>query len=316
MSRIFHFSIIFLIVFSDQAAFSQIQVQINSGNPVFPFPQFYTYQNPTQKLDNLATRNGQGVTHAEMEQTIRDAYQIMMNRAKKTGTKLNGVDYIKFTSVPDCSEGSGYALLAAAAMADKATFDGLWLWIHDNALNKAPSYSTGQAAPDYLYSALPGWQNIKGTNSATDGDVDMALALYTAYCQWGEFMGINDSKGKPISYKRDCIDFLKGLTDTLPYANSAGATLICGDIGMDGYIKGGDTWVELTDWASSTARSGFAKPPNFGGPKSLNASSIFMNSPISYRRKTLHSMHGISSSSSGAKPHRIGLWGKCLPIRV
>jgi conserved repeat domain len=241
-------------------------VYINSGNPAFPFPQFLPYQNPTATLGNLATHSGVGVTHWEMEQTIRDAYRIMMNRASKPGGGVGGTDYVYFNSNPSCTEGDGYAMLAAAAMADKKTFDGLWLWIHDNAMNKVVSYSTGQAAPAYLYSTLPGWQNTKTTNSATDGDVDIALALFTAYKQWGEFMGTNDSKGNPISYKHDLVEFLKGMTDTLPFASNP-AMLICGDIGMDGYIKGGDTWTEMTNWASNTAQSGFLKAPNYGGPQ-------------------------------------------------
>jgi uncharacterized repeat protein (TIGR01451 family) len=239
-------------------------IHINSGNPKFPFPQFLPYQNGT--LGNLATHSGVGVTHAEMEQTIRDAYRIMMNRAHTTGTTLNGIRYIKFESTPDCSEGDGYGILGAASMADKMTFDGLWLWIHDYALNKDTSYSTGQPSPAYIYSSLVGNTNVSGTNSATDGDVDVALALYTAYMQWGEFMGINDSRGNPISYKHDLIQFLKGLTDTLPFSLNP-TTLVCGDIGMDGYIKGGDTWTELTNWASNTAQSGFLKPPNYAGPQ-------------------------------------------------
>ena len=254
-----------LFILFKLTVFSQITVNINSGNPAFPFPQFLAYDNPTQKLDNLATHNPPGLCHAEMEQSIRDAYQIMMNRASKTGVQLNGIYYILYKSSPDCSEGDGYAMLAAAAMADKTTFDGLWLWVHDNAMNKVTSYSTGQAAPVYNYSTLPGWTNTAGANSAADGDADIALALYTAYQQWGQFMGINDSRGNPISYKHDLIEFLKGMTDTIPfYANPA--TYDCGDIGMDGYIKSGDTWSELTNWASDTSRSGFLKTPNFAGP--------------------------------------------------
>ena len=264
------FLLFFLTIFSFSAqAWTPIDsVYINSGNPKFPFPQFLPYQNGA--LGNLATHSGVGVTHAEMEQTIRDAYRIMMNRAHYdtvSKTTLNGVRYIKFESSPDCSEGDGYGLLGAASMADKKTFDGLWLWIHDNALNKDTSYSTGQPSTPYIYSSLLGTSNIAGTNSATDGDVDVALALYTAYMQWGEFMGIYDSRGNPISYKHDLIQFLKGLTDTLSFTLNNGASLICGDIGLDGYIKGGDTWTELTNWASNTAQSGFSKPPNYAGPQ-------------------------------------------------
>jgi uncharacterized repeat protein (TIGR01451 family) len=250
-----------------------IQISINSGNPVFPFPQFQAYQNPTQILGNLATKNSVGVPHAEMEQTIRDAYRIMMNRAVYTGQVLNGVKYIRFRSSPNCSEGDGYGLLGAVSMADKQTFDGMWLWIHDSAMKKVTRYiDCGQSSPGYNYSQLPDWMNNYGNGSsqgsATDGDVDIGLALLIAYRQWGEFMGINDACGNPISYKKAAIDFLKGMTDTVVYALT-GSTLVSGDIGLDGYIKGGDKGANLTDWAASTARSGFSKPAEPAGPSNV-----------------------------------------------
>lgn len=268
MARCAFYSLLALVLSSFSSVYAQTltpidSVYINSGNPVYPFPQFLAYQGGT--LGNLSTHSGVGVTHAEMEQAIRDAFRIDMNQSYYTGTTLNGVKYIKYRSSPDCSEGDGYGLLSAASMADKKTFDGMWLWIHDNAMHNVVSYSTGQAAPTYLYSTLPGWQNNTGSNSATDGDVDIALALFTAYKQWGELMGINDSKGNPISYKHDCIEFLKGLTDTLIYP--ASGNYLSGDIGLDGYIKGGDSWQEMTDWASDKTRSGLPRIPESRGPQ-------------------------------------------------
>lgn len=254
-----------LFIILQSALSAQITVNINSGNPSSPFPQFQSYKNSTTTLGNLGTQTAVGVTHAEMEKTIRDAYQIMMNRAFKPGGGVGGVDYIKFKSTPDCSEGDGYAMLAAAAMADKTTFDGLWLWIHDHAMNNVKRYSDGQeSSPGYKYSRLPGWQNVAGTNSATDGDVDMGFALLIAYYQWGEFMGINDAAGNPISYKKDAIEFVKALTDTL--VSSLTGNYVCGDIGLDGYVKGGDSWQELTSWATDTTQSGFPRKPEAAGP--------------------------------------------------
>jgi endo-1,4-beta-D-glucanase Y len=153
-----------------------------------------------------------------MEQTIRDGYQIMMNRAEKIGGGVGGKDYIRYRSNPQCSEGDGYGLLGAAAMADKETFDGMWLYIHDYTMNKVKRYSDCKdASPGYNYSRLPGWTG-SGANSAADGDFDIALALLIAYLQWGEFMGIDDACGEPISYKKEAIEFLKALTDTLIYS--------------------------------------------------------------------------------------------------
>jgi hypothetical protein len=135
--RAFTSSLFFIVCISAvQTVTSQVTVNINSGNPVYPFPQFLPYQNSLGKLENLATHSGVGVTHAEMEQTIRDAYQIMMNRCIKPGGGVGGKDYIQFRSSPQCSEGDGYGLLGAASMADKETFDGLWLYIHDYTMNK------------------------------------------------------------------------------------------------------------------------------------------------------------------------------------
>jgi len=252
------------VAFCICAASSQVKVSINSGDPVFPFPQFLPYKNATSTYDNLATKPGVGVTHAEMEQTIRDGYQIMMNRAEKIGGGVGGKDYIRYRSNPQCSEGDGYGLLGAAAMADKETFDGMWLYIHDYTMNKVKRYSDcKETSPGYAYSHLPGWTG-SGANSAADGDFDIALALLIAYMQWGEFMGINDACGEPISYKKEAIEFLKGLTDTLIF--SANGNYLSGDVGLDGYIKGGDSWAELTGWANNTSVSGFPRRPDCAGP--------------------------------------------------
>jgi len=269
-------------------AFAAVPVQINSGDPAFPFPQFLPYEHQNgDVLYNLGTHNPAGVVHAEMEKSIRDAYQIMMNRASYyENITFNGVKYIKFASDPDCSEGTGYAMLAAAMMADKTTFDGLWLYTHDFTMNKVVRYRDGSNAPKYDYSVLPGWQNAAGGNSAADGDFDIAIALMIAHAQWGEFMGINDSKGNKISYKADFLKVIKGLSDTLTYAPSGNEMrLLSGDIGFDGYIKGGDSWVELTEWArnAQNLRTAFGinKSVETNGP---NAQHIDYAAPAYFRQ--------------------------------
>jgi uncharacterized repeat protein (TIGR01451 family) len=252
-------------MFSGVCFTQEITVHINSGNPALPFPQFNDYVNESGTLQNLARKNGAGVTHAEMEQSIRDAYQIMMNRVVKTGESFGGKEYLKYLSNPQCSEGDGYGLLGAVSMADKETFDGLWLYIHDSTLNKVKRYSDcTETSPGYAYSQLPGWTGAEA-NSIADGDFDIALALVTAYLQWGEFMGITDACGEPVSYKKEAINFLKGLTDTLSNVTTNNTTLVSGDIGLDGYFKGGDSWTELTSWASDLSKSGFSKPPQHKG---------------------------------------------------
>jgi len=132
-----------------------VTVNINSGNPKWPFPQFQDYGNGRA---TLASHNAPGVTHAEMEQRIRDAWAIMSNRMNYTGVTLNGRQYIKYTSSPDCTEGDGYSLIAAAYMGDKDVFDGLWLQVHDNRMNLVTSYGacpTILGAGGKAYGKLP-----------------------------------------------------------------------------------------------------------------------------------------------------------------
>ena len=128
-----------------------VDVAINSGNPTTPYPQFLEYA----KGKSLAKYNAEGVTHADMEKSGRDAYQIMSHRCRYSGDALNGVKYINFNNNTVAqnygtfvSEGDGYMLLAAAIFADQATFNGLYLWIHDNRFNKVKRFLDGKMLRD------------------------------------------------------------------------------------------------------------------------------------------------------------------------
>lgn len=145
----------FLSVFiTATAAFNlnAVPVHINSGDPAYPFPQFLEYMSG----DNLGTKNPEGVVHIEMEQDIRDAYQIFANEWEYTGDVMDGVKYIRGNiGCPyDCREGDGYSMLAAAVMGDKDAFDGLWFRIHDSFRPTATSYLTGAKVPDGGYGNL------------------------------------------------------------------------------------------------------------------------------------------------------------------
>lgn len=269
-----------------------IKTNINTGDPAFPFPQFLEYDNGK----TLAKYNSEGVTHADMEKSMREAYQIMMHRCLYVpGKSLNGTKYIIYNhkNVPEnnntfVSEGDGYALLAAAYFADKPTFDGLWLWIHDNRLSRVKKYfDCTDLRPKYRYGKnLPGWKNDETTgatdpnndhgdnNSATDGDYDIAMALLIAYAQWGELMGIKDACNTDISYKNEALNMIKAIVDTVPL-NSLGSSALTGylsgDIGIDGYCKNGNTWDEITGWRYNVTNQIFTnshlKPEAFSQSK-------------------------------------------------
>ena len=279
-----------------------IDININSGDPAFPYPQFKEYR----VGKTLAKYNAEGVTHADMEKTGREAYQIMSHRCRYSGatSKDGSVKYISFNSdeVPDgvgggphCSEGDGYMLLMAAIFADQPTFNGLWMWIHDYKIPLVKRYMDGKILfEDYPWS--PGLPTCYTTDkkideeksgphglysnasSATDGDDDIALALLVAYKQWGETMmqngkPVKDANGKVISYKEILDDFLKAYADTfmIKYSNPGETTIhyaghSSGDIGIDGYVTGGNKSGDITQWrATQTDYPGISPSNNMCG---------------------------------------------------
>lgn len=283
-----------------------VKVHINSGNPAYPFPQFLKYACG----GNLGTKLPEGLSHAEMELQIREAYQLHANAFEYTGDEWAGIKYIKGNNgCPyDCTEGDGYALLAAAYMADKTTFDGLWMRIHDLRRNRTKKYSdckpTGES---YEYGPFSLGDNEGDFDSAADGDEDVALALYVAYKQWGEFMldekgeKVLDACGNPISYKQELIEVVRGLVAlSTRFAGEKGDLRVnSGMIGLDGYVKGGNTWSEVTKWASENPTvfsdsmtvynmsaegtvnvEGISLIPEFGGS---NQHHIDYNAPAYYR---------------------------------
>lgn len=242
-------------------------VEINSGNPRFPFPQFINYA----AGENLAANNPEGVVHAEMEQDIRDAYQIMMNRARVEPYSLGGTPYLSFNNFvqhPDLrggygtfvTEGDGYALIAAAYMADKKTFNGLWMWCHDFRLTHVKRYIDCENLRfDYNFGRYAELWDVYTTepsneDRATDGTVDYAIALLMAYRQWGEHSGIIDDCGNEINYKTEALNFINSMVE--PFLNTDRNDdlkfYMMGVVGLDGYMKSGNKWTELTDWAQGT----------------------------------------------------------------
>jgi gliding motility-associated-like protein/uncharacterized repeat protein (TIGR01451 family) len=266
------FLLIFLGLFI-QSSLAQVTPNINSGNPAFPFPQFLDY-GPGRK--SLASHNAPGMTHAEMELRTREAWQLVCNNTSKyPGTVVSGVQYLYPTAPNHCTcvEGDGYYLLGAAVMGDKTFFDGYYMWAHDRAFQGVKRFVDGEiTTPGYNYNkglsgagSLGAGTGVKGGgingNSATDGDVDVALALLIAYKQWGEHSGIilsnNGWGGKEINYKEEALSYIRAMVDTALFAPALPEKkYISGDVGFDGYLKGGDSQGELTDWALTNGYQG------------------------------------------------------------
>lgn len=257
-SRLLFLCALVLSLLSTRAALAGAPtVNINSGNPRYPFPQFLSY-GPGR--DNLANTNSPGVPHAEMEQRIRDAWQIYVNSFTAPGPTVGGVTYLRANNgCPyDCTEGEGYGLVAAAYMADKAIFDGLAMRFHDNRYPKRQRFSDcGVGNAGYLYGNTP----TDNTDSAADGDFDAAHGFLMAWYQWGDDSGIPICGGGTMNYRTEALHIINAIVEKARHFPLADCRTTSGDIGYDGYIKGGNTWGELTNFATGQCPDG----PEFMG---------------------------------------------------
>jgi endoglucanase len=91
------------------------------------------------------------------------------------------------------SEGQSYAMLRAIWLGDKETFDKVWQWTKDNLQredNNLFSWLFGRL-PDGSYGILT---DQGGYNTASDADVDIALALIFAAARWNEEQYYGDAR--------------------------------------------------------------------------------------------------------------------------
>jgi endo-1,4-beta-D-glucanase Y len=79
------------------------------------------------------------------------------------------------------SESMGYGMLIAAAMGDKDSFDKMWAYVKGKLSGGLMTWKPGQ------------------TGSATDGDEDIAYALYMANAQWGGYKTDADAMGSAFA---------------------------------------------------------------------------------------------------------------------
>jgi endo-1,4-beta-D-glucanase Y len=90
------------------------------------------------------------------------------------------------------SEGQSYAMLRAVWVGDKDTFDKTWQWTKDN-IRRPDNHLFS-----WLFGKLPNGQygilkDQGGANTATDADVDIALALVFASSRWNEQSYLGDA---------------------------------------------------------------------------------------------------------------------------
>lgn len=101
------------------------------------------------------------------------AYAALQGLIQSCGSKGS---FVQQNPGQGVSEGTGYGMLAAVANADRTTFDGLWTFYESN-------LDDSHGLMNWKFTCSGATTDGKG--SATDADLDVAMALVQAGCRWG-----------------------------------------------------------------------------------------------------------------------------------
>jgi endo-1,4-beta-D-glucanase Y len=162
------------------------------------------------------------VDQATLDQAVRDFYDAWKQRylAQGCGPGRYYVATAVDSSNLTVSEGHGYGMVLAALMAGhdpdaRTIFDGMYQYFRDHPTATHPNLMS-------WYQRKSDCASVKGNDSASDGDLDVAYALLLADKQWGSC---------------GAIDYL------------AEAKKVIGDV-KDGDVDQTTHWVLLGDWVT------------------------------------------------------------------
>ncbi|HEY5038962.1 MAG TPA: glycosyl hydrolase family 8, partial [bacterium] len=270
-TKIFSFLLIGLIVVAASAVYGQ---NVNSGAPKYPFPHHVSYPHGTMLNPALTNSGSQAGLDSAVSQMYNSWYANFVTpaganlRVQRDAT--NGHDTV--------SEGIGYGMLFAVQMADQTLFNGLYQY--------AKSYFDGHGLMNWT---CPGGSGCN-SNSATDADEDMCMALLMADAQWGSAGAIN-YKGEFQNMANNIYNYEIGATDFRVYSGDAyqypyyssymeGAWYHCW-ASKDGVSS--HNWNGVANWsynnyfASLYAVNGLGFMPDTANPNGVNATQNTMS---------------------------------------
>ncbi len=140
-----------------------------------PFPQAENVSGHGLKPDNL--------TQAQLNAAVTNYYAYWKNKYLAPSTKVAGDFKVNYDGTgTTVSEAMGYGMLLTVYMAGadadaKACFDGL---------NRFRKRYPSNINPALMCWKIPANENAVSDDCATDGDLDMAMALLLANRQWGD----------------------------------------------------------------------------------------------------------------------------------
>ncbi|GKU77440.1 glycosyl hydrolase family 8 [Paenibacillus sp. L3-i20] len=229
--------ILALMMITLQPVHAQSGKSGNTQKPLRPFPQHMAPVKNTIKPNH--------VTQSQMDKEVG----LLYNEWKKKYLRANPYDakqyYVWYNDggwngdAVTVSEAHGYGMIITAIMAGhdpkaKTIYDGM--------------YSFFRAHPSALDPDLMAWQqadrggkiiNVNGTDSATDGDMDIAYSLLLADKQWGSNGAIN--------YKAEAIKVINAIMENEVHPK-------------DFHLQLGD-WVKVSDNVPSFAPA--SRPSDF-----------------------------------------------------
>ena len=267
-----------------------------SNGPRRPFPQHAPYASGSIRPNHR--------TQAQLDDRVSALYREWKARylvdAPNTSPRQSYVFYNRennptgTTGAVSCSEGQGYGMLLAAYMAgsDNAAREDF------NALSRFYDAHRSSIEP-----ALMGWQQVKqgaqvvnnpngGSDSATDGDLDIAYAFFVADNQWG-------STGA-VDYRAKGLAMLHGISHGLLAAS-------------DKHLRLGD-WVNESDakWGPATRTSDFV-PGHLAAFHAIDGTLGFLQSKVTTLAIANGQMTRGAASATGLLPDFMtkasGTWG-------
>jgi hypothetical protein len=215
-----------------------------AAGPTKPFPQHTVY--PHARIKPTVD------TQAQMDDEVRKQWNTWKQAyLKPAGT---GKYYVKYdSSGATTSEAHGYGMLLTVLMAGydpdaKTYFDGLYQYYKEHPTKSSPYLMAWKQNSQF--------KSVEGTNSATDGDLDIAFSLLLADKQWGSEEG---GGTPPAPIPCPCSNGTMLYTSAATPYKEAAKNII--NAIMEKEVNKTAWTLKLGDWASSTDAS--TRPSDF-----------------------------------------------------
>jgi len=146
-----------------------------------PFPQHVTYTSGVILPSH--------VTRAQMDAAVQSHYSAWKSAYVKSVSGSSPLQkWIKYDETNSTvSEAHGYGMVIAAYMADKTDFDAFYRFYKAHPSSNGPRLLAWKQTQNSSGQMV----DVEGSDSATDGDLDVAYALLLADTQWGSTGAIN-----------------------------------------------------------------------------------------------------------------------------